>query len=64
MVVFWAIGFILLHQSGEAEMDALSDDQMGGHYLKTWNLSVTANLGPETDIASETDELLEDIEET
>ncbi len=60
MLSISAFGFILLPQSAEAEMSALTEDQMEGYLLSTWNLPLTLKI--DIDLESESDDLLTDTE--
>jgi hypothetical protein len=61
MLSILAFGLILLPQSAEAEMSALTEDQMEGYLLNTWNFPLTLKV--DIDLESESDDLLPDAEE-
>lgn len=61
IVAIWAFTFILLPHSAEAEMSALTDEQMAEARINNWNLSLTLTV--DVDLESERDDPLTDTEE-
>jgi hypothetical protein len=62
MAAIWAFGLILLPQSAETEMSALTDEEMEEARVNIWNLSLTLTV--HVDLESERDDLFDDMEET
>ena len=62
-IAIWASGLMMFPQLGEAEMSALTDSQMGKHFFRGGDLSLSAGPVTENDIETEVDKLAEETEE-
>ncbi len=64
MIGFFAFGLVLVSMPGEAEMHAMTDDQMKDHFFRGRGSSLTADVEKESDIVTEEHNLLGETEES